>query len=157
MWLSLFLWLLYVSTSLPGWPVPWSYRGEADWLVAPSVHPIFLSKNRHGVSVFLITRDYHDFWGVMKSGLANESVNSLRTMGYIISGSTDIHIFRFLLWCLTWSSLLMEMTSLPIPWLKIQEGLQDMRRVITIENWGKSADDISFFISVLTDSPGDIR
>lgn len=116
MWLPLCLWLVCFSFSsrmtcsmiLQRW----------DGSVVPYVHPIFLSENRHDVSIFLITRDYHNFWGMMESGLATESVSSFRTMGYIISGSMDIHIF--LMWCLTWSSLMMERTSLPIPWLKIQ-------------------------------------
>lgn len=109
-----------VSISPPGWPVPWSYRGGADWSVVTRVHLIFLSKNRHGVAIFLITKDYLDFWSMMESSLETGSVHPLRAMGYIISGSMDIHIFRFLIWCLTWSSLMMERTSLPIPWLKTQ-------------------------------------
>jgi len=42
--------------------------------------------------------DYHDLSNIMESGLATTSANSLRTLGCISSGPTDLSTFRFSRW-----------------------------------------------------------
>ena len=49
--------------------------------------------------------DCHEFSSMMESGLPMTSDNSLRTLGCILSGPSDVCMFRFLRWSWTWLSL----------------------------------------------------
>lgn len=76
--------------------------------------------------------DWHDFSSITESGLAIASANSLRTLGFISSGSMDFWMFRFLRWSQAQSSFTAGGTLLPqsLPWEVWEE------RFVSVD-WGK--------------------
>lgn len=98
--------------------------------------------------------DCNDFSNMMKSGLAIMSANSIRTLGCISLGPTDLHMFTFFKWSQTWSSTIGG-TSFP---QSLPQGLQtwemwEVRLTVKTEAKKGNLSTSAFSMSVITSSP----
>jgi len=98
--------------------------------------------------------DCHDFSNTIEGGLAVMWANSLRTLGCISSGPTDLWMFGFLRWSQTWSLLTTGGALLPqSPSSKlIIWGLCD-RQLLEKTKARKLLSDSAFSLSVVTSLP----
>ena len=98
---------------------PWSSsEGNADMSVVLWAILSTLLKNECDLAFFPVTREstslpWVEFSSINETGLAITSASSLRNLGCISLGPTDLQMFEFLRWLWFWYSLTYWGTVLP--------------------------------------------